>query len=725
MNDLPTGRFDPQRFASLVLIGARASGKSRAARIAAQRTGWKRISTDERIEARLGPISTFVARHGWEAFRDEETAELASIAGTGLIVDCGGGVLEHPRNLALLRRLGAIVWIRATLPVIEARLDRAGRRARRPPLLPGSTDPVAEAAAVLARRTPIYREAADFEVWSHPEGEAGDRLVKAHFGPSMAVVAAAGANPVDTPERVTAEAFAHAGPFDLVELRWDGFARQGLDASRLRGVIRSLPRSRRARLLVTVRSPEEGGRLDRPDRERAQLLLEAADAGAGAVDLEAATDRRAGWTLSRRLREAAPALRIFGSVHDLARCPRRLGALAAGMDPMDDHAGPAVRKLAVRTRSAGNLARVGRFLREAHRGSRRVIGIGLGERGAALRVVAESLGSALATYAPPPGGSRTAPGQLDSDAVRSRAARWGRHLAAPVPVYGVLGHPVGHSLSPPMHEAAFRRAGLESTYRKFAVPPDELGSFLDAVRLLGVAGLNVTVPHKTAVLELLDDVDPEAERIGAANTIVRVGDRLVGRNTDASGAVRALEEGRPAGWLDGLRVTVLGAGGSARAVLSGLLASGARPVVVSRDDGKAARLAREFEAGSAPWADRARLEGDVLVNATPVGMRGGPGGSGWREARAAPDGTIAGHDAVFDLVYEPRRTALLRRAEALGKRTIPGLSMLVFQAEAAFAAWTGVEGTAGVMREAAEAASGMREAGGAASGMRRSASRGR
>ncbi len=701
--DFPTGDFRAESFPNIVLIGARASGKSRAARRVAARIGWRRISTDDGLTARLGPIHEFVARHGWERFRDEETAALASIRGAGLVVDCGGGIVERAANFPLLRGLGTVYWVRAPLAYLEARLARPKHRARRPPLLPGSGDPEAEAAAVLERRTPRYREAAEADLWSVEAldqtrpGEAADRLLAAHFGPRLAVIA--GGGPEESPGAAIEAAFRGAGPLDQIELRWDLFRPGGPE--RLAAVLRELPRERRARLIVTVRSAAEGGAFQGGSEELAQLLLTAARCGAGTVDLEAAADRQRGGALSRLLREAAPGVRLLGSFHDIDGCPADPDAVAGAMDAMDGGAGPAVRKLAMRARTAPEVGRVARWVRQASRRAP-VVGVALGEAGQALRVVGGALGSAFGSFAPPPGGAAVAPGQLDAEEVRSRHLRWGRKLLAPVPVHGVIGHPVGHSLSPPMHEAAFRSTGIEACYQAFDVPPSELEAFLMAARLMGAAGLNVTIPHKSAVPPLLDRLRDDARSIGAANTIVSVDGALEGRNTDWLGVIRALREAIPHGRLRKRRASVFGAGGAARAVLYALLDEGAAPVVTSRSDRKASRLASEFGVEHAPWSDRARLGGDLLVNATPIGMRGAAAGGA--ETQAAPDAAIAGHALIFDLVYQPRRTRLLRRAEELGKKTVGGLSMLVFQAEAAFEAWTGERNTAETMRRAAETA---------------------
>ena len=319
----------------------------------------------------------------------------------------------------------------------------------------------------------------------------------------------------------------------------------------------------------------------------------------------------------------------------------------------------------------------------------------MGEAGAALRVIAGSAGAALSTYAPPEGLPAVASGQLNAKDIRSRHRRWGRRLHAPVPVYGVAGSPIGQSLSPPMHEAAFRRLGIEAAYLPFAVPPPELADFLVAARLSGVGGLNVTIPLKRAALPLLDDLDDDARRIGAVNTIIPMNGGFLGANTDWIGAVRSLEEVVP---LAGRRATVLGAGGSARAVLYGLTRAGAEPVVISRDDRKAAALAGEMGVRHAPWTSLDQAHGDILVNTTPVGMAPD------REGCPAPDATIAAHEVVFDLVFHPEKTRLLRTAAGLGKRTVPGLRMLILQAAAAFERWIGRPAPIEVMADAARKA---------------------
>ena len=692
----PAGR--DTAFPNVVLIGARASGKSRASRKLAERVGWTRISTDELLEARFGPIPAFVERFGWERFRKEESAVLQGISGERLVVDCGGGIVETPQNIPRLRALGTVYWARAPVAFLKQRLSRPKHRARRP-ALPG-IPPEDEAVMVLERRTPLYREAAAADLWSTAASgadkeEAVETLLTAHFGPRLALTVAGRA--VADLRAGLDTAAAEAGPLDLIELRLDTLEAPG--PPDVGAILGDLPKPLLARLIVTVRRRSEGGQFTGSEDDRIRLLAEAGKLGAAYLDLEFEADRESGGEHARRLRQAAPAARLVASFHDMRSVPASLEALPERMAAMQ----PALTKVAVQAAGWSDVQRVHALIRDqssqkaSQKESRKTpfIGIAMGEAGAALRVIAGSAGAALSTYAPPEGLPAVASGQLNAKDIRSRHRRWGRRLHALVPVYGVAGSPIGQSLSPPMHEAAFRRLGIEAAYLPFAVPPPELADFLVAARLSGVGGLNVTIPLKRAALPLLDALDDDARRIGAVNTIIPMNGGFLGANTDWIGAVRSLEEVVP---LAGRRATVLGAGGSARAVLYGLTRAGAEPVVISRDDRKAAALADEMGVRHAPWASLDRAHGDILVNTTPVGMAPD------REGCPAPDAAIAAHEVVFDLVFHPEKTRLLRKAAGLGKRTVPGLRMLILQAAAAFERWIGRPAPIEVMADAARKA---------------------
>ena len=684
----PAGR--DAAFPNVVLIGARASGKSRASRKFAERVGWTRVSTDELLEARFGPIAAFVERFGWERFRKEESAVLQGISGERLVVDCGGGIVETPQNIPRLKELGTVYWARAPVAYLKQRLARPKHRAGRP-ALPG-IPPEDEAVMVLERRTPLYREAAVADLWSTAASgadkeEAVETLLTAHFGPRLALTVA-GRTVADLRAGLDAAA-AEAGPLDLVELRLDTLETPGL--ADVGAVLGDLPEPLLARLIATVRRGTEGGRFRGSEEDRIRLLAEAGRLGAAYLDLEFEADRESGGEHARRLRQAAPAARLVASFHDLRSVPASLEALPERMAAMQ----PALTKVAVQAAGWSDVQRVHALVRDQASPKAPFIGIAMGEAGAALRVIAGSAGAALSTYAPPEGLPAVAAGQLNAKDIRSRHRRWGRRLHALVPVYGVVGSPIGQSLSPPMHEAAFRRLGIEAAYLPFAVPPPELADFLVAARLSGVGGLNVTIPLKRAALPLLDALDDDARRIGAVNTIIPMNGGFLGANTDWIGAVRSLEEAVP---LAGRRATVLGAGGSARAVLYGLTRAGAEPVVISRDDRKAAALADEMGVRHAPWTSLDQAQGDILVNTTPVGMAPD------REGCPAPDAAIAAHEVVFDLVFHPEKTRLLRKAAGLGKRTVPGLRMLVLQAAAAFERWIGRPAPIEVMADAARKA---------------------
>ena len=279
---------------------------------------------------------------------------------------------------------------------------------------------------------------------------------------------------------------------------------------------------------------------------------------------------------------------------------------------------------------------------------------------------------------------------------------------------GVMGWPVEHTVSPAMHNAAFDAAGLNWRYVPLAVQPDRVGEAVHGLRALGFAGCNVTVPHKRAVMDHLDEITGQARAIGAVNTIViqREG-RMVGHNTDAVGFLRALtERGFRA---EGKRAVILGAGGAARAVAYGLASSGATVTILNRTLLRAKSLVADLNSffPSLPLRsfplDFLNLSqevssADLLVNATSLGMWPEVQGSPWPE-----DLSMAFSLTVFDLVYNPPETKLMCQARAAGAQAIGGLRMLVHQGATAWELWTGQKAPVEVMAAAAKAAFSERE----------------
>ena len=275
-----------------------------------------------------------------------------------------------------------------------------------------------------------------------------------------------------------------------------------------------------------------------------------------------------------------------------------------------------------------------------------------------------------------------------------------------VQLVGLIGWPVEHSVSPAMHNAAFESMGLPWHYTLLPTDPDQVKAMLDDLKARGYRGANVTVPHKRAVMPYLDELDDAAQDIGAVNTIVVQGDRLVGYNTDAGGFIGALQE---AGFCpSGRRALVLGAGGASRAVVYGLARVGCAVVVHNRTVSRAAELANWLRDAiphiPVTWvptrtslADLPLADYDLLVNTTPLGMWPQIAASPWPETLPVP-----AHWTVYDLVYNPAETRLLAQAAASGATAIGGLGMLVHQGALAFELWTGQAPPMEIMRAAAE-----------------------
>lgn len=264
-------------------------------------------------------------------------------------------------------------------------------------------------------------------------------------------------------------------------------------------------------------------------------------------------------------------------------------------------------------------------------------------------------------------------------------------------LFVLLGDPVAHSLSPQMHSAAFNQVGFNGVYVALRVT-DAAGA-VAGLRSLGVAGASVTIPHKRAVIEELDEVDPTAAAIGAVNTIVNVDGHLSGHNTDGVGAVRALQKKCS---LAGKRVAVIGAGGTARAVGYTAKAQGAGVTIVNRTAARGEALAQVLGADFQALADFKGRDIDVLINTTSVGMHPD------RDAMVIDEALLNARMVVMDVVYNPLHTRLLRCARQKGCQTVDGLAMFVEQGASQFELWTGQKAPLEVMdRVAREAMAGL------------------
>jgi 3-dehydroquinate dehydratase/shikimate dehydrogenase len=352
----------------------------------------------------------------------------------------------------------------------------------------------------------------------------------------------------------------------------------------------------------------------------------------------------------------------------------------------------AVVKIATQANRIGDCLRIFEIIERANK-PKPVIGLAMGLPGLATRVLALARG-ALLTFGALRQGAESASGQ--PTVAELRGLYRVKQLTRESEIYGVIGKPIGHSRSPLMHNAALKALDRDGVYLPFEV--DDVEEFVrDFVRPntrkidWRLRGLSVTIPHKLAIIPHLDLVDVTAKAIGAVNTVVVEGGelpRLCGYNTDVAGAMKPLDELTD---VRGARVAVLGAGGAARAICYGLNERGADATIYSRDLHKAQPLADEFKARTAPLGSF-KGEADVIINCTPVGMRGHSEGQSPVKAE-----TLSGVNLVYDLVYNPEATVLLREAREAGGRTLGGLAMLVGQAAEQFRLWTGLEAPVDVM----------------------------
>ena len=475
---------------------------------------------------------------------------------------------------------------------------------------------------------------------------------------------------------------------DIVELRLDCLEDNELDAA-----IKSLPGTINGAVtptILTMRPAEQGGQSSADYQTRQRLWSSLGQIpGSSLLDLEldlvidfAASGSSAGLDWGR----------VICSQHDFAGTPVDLEEIYERMA-----ATPArILKFAVQAHDATDCLQIFRLLARAQREGRETIAISMGQAGIMTRILGPSRGSFL-TYGSLADESATAPGQLT--AIELRDVYRIDEIDQQTDIVGIIGQPVGHSLSPHMHNAAFAEARINAVYIPFEV--GDAVQFLDLMahprsRELdwNLRGLSVTAPHKSAVMNHLDWIDPAAKEIGAVNTILIEEDSLHGYNTDASGFISPLH--RKFGSLKAARCAIIGAGGVTRAAMWALRNDGAHVVLFGRDPDKAGPVAEEFGVEYRPLRATGFDKFDLVINATPLGTRGER-----EDDTPATADQLRGVRLAYDLVYNPLETRFLREARTAGCEVLGGIEMLVAQAFEQFKLWTWSEPNIEVMRAAA------------------------
>ncbi|MCA9243431.1 MAG: type I 3-dehydroquinate dehydratase [Phycisphaerales bacterium] len=516
----------------------------------------------------------------------------------------------------------------------------------------------------------------------------------------------------------TACASALGAGADYIEFRIDVIN----DDAAVTAAIRAHPK---ARVVLTARCPTEGGATADDDERRAERLTAALAAALEnpdrpewrrsisgdhkalppiLVDIEAATWRRSSTaraTIATAIRAQTNHTGLILSRHYFDRPhwldePDPIAAATRELRDLDSVAAEASResgavsavpKLAITVRDARDSFAI---LAALQARAAPTIAIAMGESGLAARVLAPRYGGALA-YAPVEADQASAPGQLTIAVMRDRYRFDETNLSTGV--FGVIGWPVSHSRSPQLHNAAMRAAGIGGVFTPMPTPPtaDALAAFLTLIEehpRLGVRGMSVTIPHKQHALRFVQQrggaLSGLAEKCGAINTLSFNPDETPqwrGDNTDAIAARDAMRDAIGDDVLQQAPVRILGAGGAARAVITALLGVGCKITVMNRSEEPAVQLAAALGCAQAPWEQRNTRFAGVIVNCTPIGMT-----PHVTETPVSAD-ALTGAVAVFDTVYTPAETRLLREARAAGVRTISGVEMFIRQAAAQFELW--------------------------------------
>jgi len=458
---------------------------------------------------------------------------------------------------------------------------------------------------------------------------------------------------------------------ELVELRLD-FIGRAVNLGRLL-------KDRPTPVLVAVRRREDGGRWMGTEADRRMLLRSAIVAGVEYVDLEA--------DIAGEIPRYGNTKRVV-SFHDFSGTPENLEDLHAAMAAEDAD----IVKIATMATTFSDNVRMMELVKNAKVPT---IGICMGEIGMMTRVLACRVGSPF-TYATYSTDRKLAPGQLNYKLMHD-LYRYDE-INAETELFGVVADPVAHSHSPLIHNRAFLSLGLNARYLPFRVPPDDFSAFMSACPKLGIHGISITIPHKERALDYCTQAESSATGIGAINTMIFDKDDRLGYNTDYRAAMdcinAAYQKGDGPVSHQGRRVLILGAGGVSRAIAWGLKQRGAEVTITSRTQERANLLAHEIGTRVVPWEERHEQNAQLIVNGTPVGMHPNVDQSPMDKSQ------LNQFMVVFDTVYNPENTLLIKHAREVKAKVITGVDMFVRQAAYQFKLFTGREAPSQLMRDA-------------------------
>ncbi|GAX60642.1 shikimate 5-dehydrogenase [Candidatus Scalindua japonica] len=449
---------------------------------------------------------------------------------------------------------------------------------------------------------------------------------------------------------------------DIVELRIDYIP----EIQNAETCVEEALKSKTKPVIITNRPVREGGKFNGSEQERLQLLQKAIELGADYVDVEHDSIRQ----ITRQ-----GSSKIIISHHNFEETPCNLSKIYSDICQHK----PDIVKIVTYANDITDNIRIFELLQSAKVPT---ISLCMGELGYISRILTGKFGGFL-TFASLERGKESAPGQLTVNELHK--VYHFKDINNETKLYGIIGNPISHSMSPAIHNAAFIEKGLNNAYVPLKI--ENIGTFMKECRKIDFQGFSVTIPHKESVLPFLDDIDPTAGKIGAINTIVNRNGKLKGYNTDCMGAIMGLECSLKVvnGTLNNKKVSIIGAGGAARAIAFGLKEIGCDITIFNRTIERAEKLSLDVKCRFGSFEEIYKLETDILINTTSIGM--------FPDVDQTPvtkdvlkEGMI-----VFDAVYNPIETRLLRDAKEKECHTVNGLSMFINQAAEQFRLWTDID----------------------------------